>query len=918
MLGRLRITQRLGLLLVLPLLAVLLTSVPLAVERVGDARSAAAIVDSAHNARTVAAVIADLQAERLLALAYLASSRVSHAALVTQIQTVRDLAAQAGPRLGSAAPLALLQALTRLVNLDDVRQAVLDRHATMTATQDAYHRAVVSLLDALRLPDQPLADAAGLRQMASLDAMLRAGEIANQVDAALVMGAVDPVAAGNLVAVSGPLEQVHLDRFRQQGDPAHVALLDLTAQGPSANRVREVAAAMTRPDGSSAPVSLDIGLAAAQAGIAIRTGVTDHVVNDIATRASGRATSATTSAALVGGSVLGLIVLVVWLGTVVSRSVSRPLRRVTAAATAVANLAARELVRVTDVESDDHRPPRLTAVRVRSADELGELASAFNRVQATAALMMEQQVTTRRNVAVMFANIARRTGGLVARQLSQIEELERDEPDQRRLARLYRLDHLTTRLRRSADSLLVVAGVRPDARIDAPMPLADVIRSAIGEVEGYRRVELGTVTNSVVTAAVVPDLILLLAELLENATAFSPPGTYVDISADVRGTGIVQIIDRGIGMLPQRLAEENLRLVTRERLDVAPTARLGLLVVGRLARRHGLNVRLRATVPTGVTVEVALPQNVFLRTPIHAAPSQRDGPAGAEGASRGDGPFRTAGPSPDDPLTQPDARSRTDSRTQAGGPSRTDDLSTTGSPSPTDAPARADAVAPPPPPPPPSPSSLPPGRETTGNPPGGHAHPAEAAPTGVGRPESPPYAGPPAGANGGQIAPLSRAGLRRRQPGRGLADLAVPQPGTGPAARDPAAERELFDSFVRGTARAAQEAATGPGTTDESRGGLRQRRRGEHLDESLRDEPPRPHRPRVGPTRSGPALEAGQPGPSSPVPGIGRDATGPGQRDAEAERAVYGGYLAGLARAKQASQAESDGQPHSDEQRSTP
>jgi signal transduction histidine kinase len=896
--------------------------------------------------------------------------------------------------------------------------------------------------------------------------------------------------------------------------------------------------------------------------------------------------------------VLGLIALVVWLGTVVSRSVSRPLRRVTAAATAVANLAARELVRVTDVESDDHRPPRLTAVRVRSADELGELASAFNRVQATAALMMEQQVTTRRNVAVMFANIARRTGGLVARQLSQIEELERDEPDQRRLARLYRLDHLTARLRRSADSLLVVAGVRPDARIDAPMPLADVIRSAIGEVEGYRRVELGTVSNSVVTAAVVPDLILLLAELLENATAFSPPGTYVDISADVGGNGIVQIIDRGIGMLPQRLAEENLRLVTRERLDIAPTARLGLLVVGRLARRHGLRVRLQATVPTGVTVEVALPQNVFLRTLAHAitpepapapdrpspgttvaqrttsspattgspyttplpgtaplpgtidspgstpsrdtaplhgtvisqgpavsrgrvraqgaaaalnaalsqgaaslrdpalppgapvsqgppllhgaapsrdasasldassspgaassrdaaatqsaassradaharaiggtsagttpssstdplqadtaslvadalartrgrrpgappqphdpsrpdaraqpdAPSRTDAPArphapsqpnrrpATEGPSRGDRPSPTMGRPPADPLTRPDTHSR------AEGASGNDGLPSAGSLSPIDPLTRSDAS--------PGEDLRHPRTDRPSRSDGlslmDSSVPAD-APAAVdartlASDASPTHASTPAGANGGQIAPLSRAGLRRRQPGQSLADLEVPQPNPGPAARDPAAERELFDSFVRGTARAAEEAATGQATAEESRGGLRQRRRGEHLDESLRGEPPRargpwlsssgprqpppvgppsptqpasptptiatvppvpategawpgstasrpwaerpaaeraPRRPRVGP--AGPAAGTGQPGPSSPVPGIGV-APGPGQRDAEAERSIYGGYLAGLARAKQASQAESDGYPHSDEQRST-
>ena len=159
----------------------------------------------------------------------------------------------------------------------------------------------------------------------------------------------------------------------------------------------------------------------------------------------------------------------------------------------MADLASREMVRVTDLESDDQRPPRLAALTMRSADEIGELASAFNRVQATAALLMEQQVTTRRNVSVMFANIAHRTQSLVARQLAHIDELERNEHDEQRLASMYRLDHLTTRLRRSADSLLVIAGAREEARLSAPTPLADVIRSATAEVEGYQNVRLGAV-----------------------------------------------------------------------------------------------------------------------------------------------------------------------------------------------------------------------------------------------------------------------------------------------------------------------------------------------------------------------------------------------------------------------------------------
>jgi hypothetical protein len=254
----------------------------------------------------------------------------------------------------------------------------------------------------------------------------------------------------------------------------------------------------------------------------------------------------------------------------------------------------------------------LAALTLRSADEIGELASAFNRVQATAALLMEQQVTTRRNVSVMFANIAHRTQSLVSRQLAHIDALERNEPDEQRLAKLYPLDHLTTRLRRSADSLMVIAGTRDEGRLATPTSLADVIRSAAAEVEGYQNIQLGVIPDVTITASGVPDLTLLLAELLENATAFSPPEVPVEISANLHAGCVVYIVDRGIGMTPDRLDEENGRLVSRERLDVAPTTMLGLFVVGRLARRHSITVRLVATPVTGVTAEIAIPSAMVM------------------------------------------------------------------------------------------------------------------------------------------------------------------------------------------------------------------------------------------------------------------------------------------------------------------
>ncbi|MFD0584832.1 sensor histidine kinase [Dactylosporangium darangshiense] len=591
MLNNLRITQRLTLLVALSLGVMVMASVPLVVDRVDGARAAAVVVRSASDARLVGAVIEDLQRERLLALGYVASERVSRDALVAQIQQTDDSRARARAELSSPYPPDLYALLSDPGPLHDMRQLVLRRTAAAEQVAQAYHAAVVALLDRLRLADQPGADLAGLRQTSALDTLLRLNEEVSQTDAALVMAAADPAAASELAVSAGLLAQVYHERFQQQGEPVHVAMLAAIEAGPSVQRVATVVVTLTRAGADAAAVPVEQGLPIAQGEAAARHSGQDSITRDIAVWASERTDQARAAAAAIIGVAVVLLIGVCWLGALVSRSVARPLRRVTLAATAVADLATRELRRVHDTDSDDG-PPRLAAVMVRSADEIGELASAFNQVQATATLLMQQQVTTRRNVAVMYGNIANRTRSLVERQLARIDQLEREEADEERLAQLYQLDHLTSRLRRSAESLLVIAGRRDDGQLEAPAPLADIVRSAVAEIEGYQNVRLGRLPDVVIRAAAVPDLTLMLAELLENATSFSPPEALVDVSATLHSDCVLHIVDHGIGMPPGRLAEENQRLISPERLDIAPTTMLGLLVVGRLARRHAMTVRL--------------------------------------------------------------------------------------------------------------------------------------------------------------------------------------------------------------------------------------------------------------------------------------------------------------------------------------
>ncbi|MET0496288.1 MAG: ATP-binding protein, partial [Actinoplanes sp.] len=268
-------------------------------------------------------------------------------------------------------------------------------------------------------------------------------------------------------------------------------------------------------------------------------------------------------------------------------------------------------------------------VDVEASDEIGDLARAFDRVQGTAARLVERQVAGRRNVAQMFGHVGRRTQNLVGRQLALIDNLERRETDSDRLRELYRLDHMSSRLRRNASSLVVLSGAAGANDHMAPLGLSDVVRLALGEIEDYTRVDVEVPEEIVVVPSVVGDLTLLLAELMENATSFSPPQTRVLVTAaELRGGARLAIVDQGLGLSPERLAEENARLTRRERLDLAPSEVLGLFVVGRLARRHGIEVTLTDTPEGGITAWVDLrPTHLVARAepvpaiqsgPIHA------------------------------------------------------------------------------------------------------------------------------------------------------------------------------------------------------------------------------------------------------------------------------------------------------------
>ncbi|MBN1170884.1 MAG: HAMP domain-containing protein [Micromonosporaceae bacterium] len=611
MLAKLNVQRKLTLLLMLPFIAVFMTAIPFAVTQVNTAIAAGSTEDVAEQARLAGVLIQGLQEERLVGLAYLTNESASRSAFHKRGATTGDAAQELNESLVLPRDVKLRTAISQLASVTLTRQQVVERSIEKQTVIDTYHKHIVGFIDALKLTQQDNADSTGTRQMALLDSLLRTNEEMAQVGAGLIFAsstAADAVAAAAVVEEAQLLRASSSTRFRQQAGSEENTLLNLVEQGPTGRKTDLLASQLLA---TGKPLSLGETLATAHSMVALTRVQQERIARDIATRSAERASDARLYAGLIVGGAGLIIILVIGLSVAVSRSVSVPLRRLTRAARNVADIATAELVRVADSEMEDTQPPQLTAVEVQTSDEIGEMADAFNQVQMTAAKLMEQQVATRRNTAVMFANVARRTRSMVARQLTFIDDLERNEQNERLLAKLYRLDHLTTRLHRSADSLLVVSGAREDERIVSPAPLSDVVRSAVAEIEGYQNVQTGALPGVIVAPQLVPDLRLVLAELLENATAFSPPGSPVEVSASVDGPCNLVVIDHGIGMSDERLAQENRRLVERERLDVVPTSVLGLFVVGRLARRHGLTVELTRTGEQGVTATVTVPIGLF-------------------------------------------------------------------------------------------------------------------------------------------------------------------------------------------------------------------------------------------------------------------------------------------------------------------
>src|SRR5487761_1777702 len=449
--------------------------------------------------------------------------------------------------------------------------------------------------------------------------------------AALIQGKFTP---GELTAMQDSVssQQTTLQAFDNTATPAQLQLWNSNVSRTSygtASADEQQALSLAANSGPSAslasdPTTPDDWYGVQSEAIRLDMGsVQQQLVGSVVSRAGTLRRNAIISAAIVGAVVFLVLALAMLFTVVVGRSMVRPLRRLRGDALKIAGERLPEMVRRLSDSDGAEGQLEVQPIDVDSTDEIGEVARAFDQVHAEAVRLASNEARLRGNVNAMFVNLSRRSQSLVERQIHLIDDLEQGEQDSDRLGSLFRLDHLATRMRRNSENLLVLAGHEAARRWTQPVALVDVLRAAVSEIEHYERVVLNVQPGIAVRGQVVNDVVHLLAELVENATAFSSAQTQVNVSGHLLNSGgvLLDITDQGVGMADDEMAQANWRLDNPPVVDVAVSRRMGLFVVARLASRHGIRVRLRPAASGGLTALIWLPDE----TVTHEIPGGSSG-----------------------------------------------------------------------------------------------------------------------------------------------------------------------------------------------------------------------------------------------------------------------------------------------------
>jgi signal transduction histidine kinase len=429
-------------------------------------------------------------------------------------------------------------------------------------------------------------------------------------------------------------EEIYTAQFDNAATPAQHELLEETVAGAEVQRANaDVDSALKGEDKPKLGVDAPVWFASATVKLDRMRAVEERLSADVIAISAAVRQAADRRALLSSLLLAGTLALALGLALVTARSLIRPLGRLEAAAVGTAGRLPGVVQRLEDGEQVDLASEAAPPITVRSKDEIGRLAQAFNTVHRVAVQEAGREAALRRSVGEMFLNLARRSQGLIERQLEVIDEVERGGPQADVHGGMAELDHLATRMRRNAENLIILSGSQPARRWRGPIALTEVVRAAVGEVKEHTRVELVPLDQVELAGHAAADVMHLLAELIENAVTFSAPGTKAIVAGQALPAGyLVEIEDQGIGMSDEQLVKVNERLASPPDVDFALAKMLGFFVVTQLAAKHGIRVQLRHSWYGGITALVLLPADVLVRP--GADPMTRPGEAPRAAARR--------------------------------------------------------------------------------------------------------------------------------------------------------------------------------------------------------------------------------------------------------------------------------------------
>lgn len=565
-----------------------------------------------------------------------------------------------------------------LVDLPGIRSQVVNGTLRINDAAQSYEGLISDLLDIRDSGAQLAADTGLSERMRAAAAVARTKEYLSMrrivVHRALIQGSLTPVLRTDYIATQTGQQQA-LQTFQAVATRPESELYEQTVAGSDQREADSYSGYIrgkTTESLSDAPFDADEWDAAMVGNAKLIRTVEVKLDGDVATLATDLRDAVQRRLLIETVLLVGTVLLTILFAWLVARSMARSLQELRHGALYVANQGLPEAVaRLRDPAVTAQLTPEQVARRVseplpvRSRDEFGQVTEAFNAVHLEAVRTAAEQAALRSSVSTMFVNLARRSQILVDRLIGHLDRLERGEEDPDRLAELFQLDHLATRMRRNDENLLVLAAADSTRVQREPAALIDVLRAAQSEVEHYTRIEFGMVDRDIeVAAAAVNDIVHLVAELFDNATAFSSPDSPVMVEARRIGdVAMLYVEDHGIGIKADQLRELNERIATPPQVDVAVSRMMGLVVVARLAARHGVRVELRlGSDQRGTVAEVTLP--VTMLVPRALTGGRLDTPALEMSLHQQAPPERTAPAGP--PLALEGGR-RTDDRAPTGG-----------------------------------------------------------------------------------------------------------------------------------------------------------------------------------------------------------------------------------------------------------